>query len=98
MIPNVLAESDKMIAFCVEESTGVESVRRIGFRALSMKFRHDGGLAQLGERLHGMQEVRGSSPLSSILVFRSFLTCFLMRVSDAPTVIVIVQHGGCESI
>ncbi len=24
-----------------------------------------GGLAQLGERLHGMQEVRGSSPLSS---------------------------------
>jgi hypothetical protein len=25
-----------------------------------------GGLAQLGERLHGMQEVSGSSPLSSI--------------------------------
>ena len=25
----------------------------------------DGGLAQLGERLHGMQEVIGSSPLSS---------------------------------
>ncbi len=24
-----------------------------------------GGLAQLGERLHGMQEVRGSTPLSS---------------------------------
>ncbi len=24
-----------------------------------------GGLAQLGERLHGMQEVSGSSPLSS---------------------------------
>ena len=27
----------------------------------------DGELAQLGERLHGMQEVRGSSPLFSIL-------------------------------
>ena len=27
-----------------------------------------GGLAQLGERLHGMQEVIGSSPLSSIRV------------------------------
>jgi hypothetical protein len=27
-----------------------------------------GGLAQLGERLHGMQEVMGSSPLSSTLV------------------------------
>jgi hypothetical protein len=26
-----------------------------------------GGLAQLGERLHGMQEVMGSSPISSIL-------------------------------
>ncbi len=24
-----------------------------------------GGLAQLGERLHGMQEVSGSTPLSS---------------------------------
>jgi hypothetical protein len=24
-----------------------------------------GGIAQLGERLHGMQEVRGSSPLTS---------------------------------
>src|SRR5208337_4241128 len=32
------------------------------FRACSSH----GGLAQLGERLHGMQEVRGSSPLSSI--------------------------------
>ena len=27
----------------------------------------NGGLAQLGERLHGMQEVRGSSPLSSTI-------------------------------
>jgi hypothetical protein len=27
-----------------------------------------GGLAQLGERLHGMQEVSGSSPLSSTIV------------------------------
>jgi hypothetical protein len=26
-----------------------------------------GGLAQLGERLHGMQEVMGSSPISSTL-------------------------------
>ncbi len=26
----------------------------------------DGGLAQLGERLDGIQKVRGSSPLSSI--------------------------------
>ncbi len=33
---------------------------------LPIRAPHCGGLAQLGERLHGMQEVRGSSPLSSI--------------------------------
>ncbi len=27
--------------------------------------RRDGGIAQLGERLHGMQEVSGSIPLTS---------------------------------
>jgi hypothetical protein len=41
-----------------------------------------GGLAQLGERLHGMQEVMGSSPLSSTFVslktvaLRRFSLCF----------------------
>ena len=30
-----------------------------------------GGLAQLGERLHGMQEVMGSSPLSSIFKMKA---------------------------
>tara|TARA_R110002073_G_scaffold177188_12_gene335173 strand:+ start:7711 stop:8091 length:381 start_codon:yes stop_codon:yes gene_type:complete len=34
--------------------------------ALRQTKRPSGGLAQLGERLHGMQEVIGSSPLSSI--------------------------------
>jgi hypothetical protein len=29
---------------------------------------HNGGLAQLGERLHGMQKVRGSNPLSSTII------------------------------
>ena len=28
---------------------------------------HNGGLAQLGERLHGMQKVRGSNPLFSTI-------------------------------
>ncbi len=28
---------------------------------------NNGGLAQLGERLHGMQKVRGSNPLSSTI-------------------------------
>ncbi len=34
-----------------------------------------GGIAQLGERLHGMQEVRGSSPLTSTNYFRSGNIC-----------------------
>ena len=29
--------------------------------------RHDGGIAQLGERLHGMQEVIGSIPFTSTI-------------------------------
>jgi hypothetical protein len=29
------------------------------------KFQIDGGIAQLGERLHGMQEVNGSIPFTS---------------------------------
>jgi hypothetical protein len=39
-----------------------------------------GGLAQLGERLHGMQEVIGSSPLSStyshFAIFAKWLFCW----------------------
>ncbi len=31
-------------------------------------YKNNGGLAQLGERLHGMQKVRGSTPLSSTIV------------------------------
>jgi hypothetical protein len=34
-----------------------------GFRNMAPPFR--GGIAQLGERLHGMQEVSGSIPLTS---------------------------------
>ena len=33
--------------------------------------RHYGGVAQLGERLHGMQEVRGSIPLVSTTKMKS---------------------------
>ena len=32
-----------------------------------------GGIAQLGERLHGMQEVSGSIPLTSTKVFENGL-------------------------
>jgi hypothetical protein len=33
--------------------------------ALTAKWSFFGAIAQLGERLHGMQEVRGSTPLGS---------------------------------
>lgn len=46
----------------------------------------NGALAQLGERLHGMQEVSGSSPLCSIkkplLKTRVFLFC--IKISLLP--------------
>ena len=35
--------------------------------------RNDGALAQLGERLHGMQEVSGSIPLGSTIFLRDRL-------------------------
>ena len=34
-------------------------------RTAECKFKNYGGIAQLGERLHGMQEVSGSIPLTS---------------------------------
>ena len=34
----------------------------------------DGGLAQLGERLNGIQKVRGSNPLSSIFTTQGLTT------------------------
>ena len=42
-----------------------------------------GGIAQLGERLHGMQEVRGSIPLVSTILtardVRAFSHIFFLR-------------------
>ena len=46
-----------------------------------------GGLAQLGERLHGMQEVIGSSPLSSTQkpLVKSQAAFFMRRSPTMPT-------------
>ena len=46
-------------------STDVDSLFFAGSGGTWNPARNFGGLAQLGERLHGMQKVRGSSPLSS---------------------------------
>ena len=42
-----------------------------------------GGLAQLGERLNGIQEVRGSSPLSSIGLKHGHILFCRRRISRA---------------
>ena len=40
----------------------------------------DGGIAQLGERLHGMQEVSGSIPLTSTKMLERKVSNVLVRV------------------
>ena len=50
--------------------------------------RHRGAIAQLGERLHGMQEVSGSIPLSS--------TKFRFRVNELARKQDRVQQPGLE--
>ena len=49
---------------------GSQSAWPDGFSAMRREFggRDTGALAQLGERLHGMQEVEGSIPLGSIFL------------------------------
>ncbi len=47
-----------------------------------------GAIAQLGERLHGMQEVSGSIPLSSTKIPESVAsaTDLILKVLDVPIV------------
>jgi prevent-host-death family protein len=69
---------------------------------LAEEFAFDGAVAQLGERRHGMAEVRGSSPLSStassepvtvgVNAFRDGLGVYLDRVA-AGEEIVLTRHG-----
>ena len=51
-----------------------------------------GGLAQLGERLHGMQEVSGSIPLSSTR--HGFLRLTSLKGQSAD----IFQYGGLAQL
>ena len=37
-------------------------------------YENNGGLAQLGERLNGIQKVRGSNPLSSTIAVKGLTT------------------------
>ena len=64
--------ADISVGHSVETDTIVSSQTRNPLRAGPLRPMESavqtakfGGLAQLGERLHGMQEVRGSTPLSS---------------------------------
>ena len=69
---------------------------------LAEEFSFDGAIAQLGERLHGMQEVAGSSPASStpspepvtigVNAFRDGLGSWMDRVAAGEEV-VLTRHG-----
>ena len=45
---------------------------------------HDGALAQLGERLHGMQEVSGSIPLGSTNISKRYVIYNVAFFYGAP--------------
>ncbi len=49
------------------------------FECLVVALRDYGGIAQLGERLHGMQEVSGLIPLISTIISEARLKSFVMR-------------------
>ena len=69
---------------------------------LAETFSFDGAIAQLGERLHGMQEVAGSSPASStpspepitigVNAFRDGLGSWMDRIAAGEEV-VLTRHG-----
>jgi len=52
-----------------ESEPVLEGIRLIGFSQKADRLAFSRALAQLAERLHGMQEVRGSIPLSSTIFF-----------------------------
>jgi hypothetical protein len=57
--------------------------RTWGSRFLAVPIHSFGAVAQLGERLHGMQEVTGSIPVSSTKIL-SDSKCFLTRLRHVP--------------
>jgi hypothetical protein len=63
------------------------TINRIVFHPLDLERNpglyaaHDGAIAQLVERLHGMQEVSGSIPLGSTILFFHYLASKVNRLS-----------------
>jgi hypothetical protein len=56
---------DRCTSVTPEQSGGAGAIPALN-DSLELLVRLLGAVAQLGERLHGMQEVRGATPLSSI--------------------------------
>jgi hypothetical protein len=52
-----------------------------------------GAIAQLGERLHGMQEVSGSIPLSSTNLFSDWLETLLSNKKEVQPLLVVSVVG-----
>ncbi len=62
-------EAEKVNAAPAESEPVLEGIRLIGFSQKADRLAFSRAPAQLAERLHGMQEVRGSIPLSSTIFF-----------------------------
>ena len=62
-----------------------------------MAFSGPGGVAQLGERLNGIQEVRGSIPLASIGYVLRLVTEGQTLVADC-SVLVLGAGAGAEEL
>ena len=63
------------------------------FRMTMTSFTHIGVIAQLGERLHGMQEVRGSMPRSSTIWRATALPVAFFRFARDPSSFLFVVTG-----
>ena len=50
------------------DSWGIDLIFSLNKSDLSVNIFPNGAIAQLGERLHGMQEVVGSNPIGSIII------------------------------
>ena len=60
--------------------------RTHGYNARPLQSKARGGIAQLGERLHGMQEVSGSIPLTSTTDLVAALGCISVTALPVPIV------------
>ena len=80
--------------FKVQKSNGFDNFGR----GLTFPPAPDGVVAQLVERLNGIQEVRGSNPLGSTILFTSTVCGCLRAPRPQPISSVLVKVGKCANL